>query len=75
MSYRCCLCDPAGEIREGRIIPTSGAVPLCAEHRAQSYWRSCQPAPPRVTVLPAPYEQVAMRAALVAPQSLPGISR
>ena len=42
MTYRCCLCDPAGKVREGRI-PDGGGVPLCAEHRAQTYWSSRQP--------------------------------
>ena len=46
MTYRCCLCNAVDKIREG-WIPDSGGVPLCAEHRAQTYWRSRQPAAPR----------------------------
>jgi hypothetical protein len=40
---RCCLCAP-DQIREGRIRD-GGAVPLCAEHHAQGFWRARQPAP------------------------------
>jgi hypothetical protein len=58
------LCDVAGEIREGRIR-TGHAVPLCAAHFAVIHWRLRQPAPQQITVLPAFYEQHAMRAALV----------
>jgi hypothetical protein len=44
MAYWCCLCSP-DEIREGRIR-NGGGLPLCAEHRALTYWRSRQPQPP-----------------------------
>jgi hypothetical protein len=64
VTFRCCLCEAtAGGIREGRIR-TGHAVPLCTAHFAASYWRSRQPQPQQITVLPA-YEQHAMRAALV----------
>lgn len=65
MRFICCHCEAtAGGIREGRIR-TGHAVPLCAAHFAASYWRSRQRTPQQVTVLPASYEQHAMRAALV----------
>jgi hypothetical protein len=65
MIYRCCLCDPADKIREGRI-PNGCGVPLCAEHRAQTYWRSRQPAPAIATALPMSIEHVAFARVMLA---------
>ena len=42
MSYRCCICEVGDGSREGKLLNGVG-VPLCAEHAAQSYWRSRQP--------------------------------
>jgi hypothetical protein len=38
VSYRCCLCDAAGESRPGRICDGEG-VPLCPRCRAEIRWK------------------------------------
>ena len=65
MTYRCCLCDAVDKIREG-WIPDGGGVPLCAEHRAQTYWRSRQPPRPSAIMAPTVLERVLAHAMLVA---------
>lgn len=49
----CALCDAEGRARVAGT-PEGWAFPICAEHRAQSYWRSRQPPAPRVIALMQP---------------------
>jgi hypothetical protein len=49
----CVLCAAEGEEKPADV-PAGWSYPICAEHRAQSYWRSRQPAAPRAINLAVP---------------------
>lgn len=64
----CVLCDAEGK-QKSASIPEGWHYPICAEHRAQSYWRSRQPPAPRVITLapPASIEEALERGGIAVP--------
>lgn len=49
----CAICSALGEEKAG-TVPDGWGFPICAQHRAESYWRSRQPAPPQVITFGPP---------------------
>lgn len=59
----CALCFAISETREGNI-PDGGGIPLCAEHRARTYWQSRRPPAPVVVTWPPTVNDLLIQAAV-----------